>query len=135
MVVLTQGIADKNQYRKFKVKNPQTFSDFAMLEEVIKRRFKNSWPQPKLIVVDGGKPQVRTVLKTLAEINKNIAVVGLAKNPDRLIIGHKNLPTIRPNIHRSGFNLLRFIRDESHRFAHKYHLYLRNKKLYNKGKI
>ncbi len=132
MVVLTEGTADKSQYRKFKVKNPHIFSDFAMLEEVIKRRFKNKWTQPNLIVVDGGKPQVRTVLRTLAEIDKRVPVIGLAKNPDRIIIGGQNLPTIRPNIHRNGFNLLRFIRDESHRFAHKYHLYLRDKKFYNK---
>lgn len=129
MVVLIDGQADKSHYRKFKVKNPTTFSDFGMIEEVIRRRFKNSWPEPNLIVVDGGKPQVRTVIRTLSEVQKDIPIIGIAKGPDRLIIGVSNLPSIRPNLRRPGFNLVRFIRDESHRFAHKYHLYLRSSSL------
>ncbi len=132
MVVFKQGAADKSLYRKFKIKNTAIFSDFEMLQEVVRRRFQNAWPHPNLIVVDGGKPQVRAVLKILAEIQETIPVIGIAKNPDRLIIGDNNLPTIRPNAQRPGFNLVRFIRDESHRFAHKYHLYLRRKKIYNK---
>lgn len=132
MVVLSKGGADKSQYRKFKIKNATIFSDFEMLEEVVKRRFKNKWPDPDLIVVDGGKPQVRVMLKTLIDLNKEVYVIGIAKGPDRLVIGKQNLPTIRPNLNRPGFNLVRFIRDESHRFAHKYHLYLRTKNIYNK---
>lgn len=132
MVVMSDGQVNKNEYKKFKIKNPRIFSDFEMLEEVLTRRFKNNWPEPNLIVVDGGKPQVRTVLKILFSLQKKIPVIGIAKRPDRLIIGISNLPTIRPNMNRPGFNLIRMIRDESHRFARKYHLYLRDKKFYNK---
>jgi len=132
LVVLTDGRVDRGEYKKFKIKNPKIFSDFEMLDEVLSRRFKNKWKEPDLIVVDGGKPQVRTILRILSDLKKKIPVVGIAKRPDRLIIGIINLPTIRPNINRLGFNLIRLIRDESHRFAHKYHLYLREKKLYNK---
>lgn len=132
MVVMTDGQVNKNEYKKFKIRNPRIFSDFEMLEEVLTRRFKNNWEWPNLIVVDGGKPQVRTVLKILHSLDKEIPVIGIAKRPDRLIIGIADLPTIRPNMNRPGFNLIRLIRDESHRFARKYHLYLRDKKLYNK---
>ena len=131
MVVFSDGFPKKDQYRKFRIKNISLNSDFQMLEEVIKRRFKNNWLKPDLIIVDGGKPQVRTLLRTLAQIKKKIPVVGIAKGPDRLVVGTENLPTIRPKISNSGFNLIRYIRDESHRFAKKYHLFLRNKRLYN----
>lgn len=132
LVVMTDGQVNKDEYRKFKIRNPRIFSDFEMLEEVLTRRFKNNWKEPDLIVVDGGKPQIRTILKILFDLQKKIPVIGIAKRPDRLIIGIENLPTIRPNMNRPGFNLIRLIRDESHRFAHKYHLYLRDKKFYNK---
>ncbi len=133
MVVLTDGQVNKNEYRKFKIKNPKIFSDFEMLEEVLQRRFKNKWKEPDLIVIDGGKPQVRTILKTLNELEKTYPVIGIAKHPDRLIIGIDHLPTVRPRFERTGFQLVRLIRDESHRFAKKYHRFLRERKLfYNK---
>lgn len=132
LVVMTEGQVNKDEYKKFKIRNLKIFSDFEMLEEVLTRRFKNNWKEPDLIVVDGGKPQVHTVLKILFALKKKIPVIGIAKRPDRLIIGIDNLPTLRPNMNRPGFNLIRLIRDEAHRFARKYHLYLRDKKLYNK---
>lgn len=127
MVVLTKGLPDRGEYRKFKIKRLGSRSDFEMLDEVLRRRFKNKWTSPNLIIVDGGKPQVRLVLKTLSNIGEDIRVIGIAKNPDRLIIGRDYLPTIRPASNNLGFNLIRHIRDESHRFAKKYHIHLRKK--------
>jgi excinuclease ABC subunit C len=129
MVVFVSGQADKSQYRRFRIKNPFIHSDFEMLEEVLERRFRQSWPRPDLILVDGGKPQVRVFIKVLAQLKQDIPVVGIAKNPDRLIIGNINLPTLRLQISNPAFNLIRLIRDESHRFAKKYHLYLRTQGL------
>lgn len=129
MVVATNGIIDKSQYRKFKIKNTKIFSDFEMLEEVIVRRFKQKWPKPDLIILDGGRPQVTIVLKKLKQLNTEIPVIGIAKNPDRLIMGNKLLSTFKPNIQHYGFNFIRLMRDESHRFAKKYHLYLRERKI------
>ncbi len=129
MVVFTQGRVDKSQYRKFKIRNTKANSDFAMIAEVLKRRFRNDWPRPALVVIDGGRPQVRIVTQTLRDIKVDIPVIGIAKHPDRLIIGMDNLPLVRPSIHNLGFNLIRAIRDESHRFAKKYHIYLREKKV------
>jgi excinuclease UvrABC nuclease subunit len=129
MVVMTDGIIDKSEYKRFKIKNLQAKSDFEMLEEVLRRRFNNQFPKPDLIVVDGGKPQVRTVYKILIDLSNSIPVIGIAKHPDRLIVGTNIFPMIRPSLHNEGFNLVRIIRDESHRFAKKYHLHLRNVKL------
>lgn len=127
LVVATNGLIDKSQYRKFKIRNPKAKSDMMMLSEVLKRRLRNPWPRPDLIVVDGGKPQVRSAKAALQSLSETIPLIGLAKNPDRIVLGIPNLPTIRPSIHNVGFSLLRQLRDESHRFAKKFHVQLRNK--------
>ena len=127
MVVATNGYIDKSQYRKFKIKNKSSLSDFDRLREVITRRFKRNWKPPNLLVIDGGKPQVLTTAILLNKINIKIPIIGIAKNPDRLIVGTSDLMTIKPELNNSGFNLVRLLRDESHRFARKYHLFLRDK--------
>ncbi|KKQ24644.1 MAG: Excinuclease ABC subunit C [Candidatus Roizmanbacteria bacterium GW2011_GWC2_37_13] len=127
MVVLTKGVIDKDEYRRFRIKDQGLKSDFDRLKEVIRRRFKNAWQLPNLIIVDGGRPQVRVVMETLKEINQKIPVLGIAKNPDRLVIGTDGYSTIRFPQTNKAFNIIRLIRDESHRFAKKYHLYLRKR--------
>lgn len=129
MVVMINGQIRKDQYRKFRIKNLMLKSDFEMIAEVIMRRFKNKWDEPDLLVIDGGKPQVRVVMTVLAQLSKKIFVMGIAKNPDRLVLGLDGLPTVRPSLHSKGFSLIRHLRDESHRFAKKYHTLLRKKKL------
>lgn len=129
MVVFTNGLSDKKEYKRFKIKNPNAESDFEMFDEVMRRRLKNNWPTPDLIVVDGGKPQIRTVLKVFYETNTNIPLIGIAKRPDRIIIGDGDLLSVRPQQDHPGFKLIQSLRDESHRFAKKYHVYLRNKKM------
>lgn len=129
MVVFTDGLADKSQYRRFKIKNLKSRSDFEMLDEVLTRRLKNDWPTPDLIVIDGGKPQVTTATHVFQKLNIKIPYIGIAKRPDRFVIGIRDMPTIRPKIQSPAFNLIRSIRDESHRFAKKYHLLLRTKRM------
>jgi excinuclease ABC subunit C len=130
MVVMTEGIVDKSQYRKFRIKDVTVQSDFEAMHEVLGRRIKrDGWDKPDLLVVDGGKPQVRTALETLGAGGYDVPVIGIAKNPDRLVIGTHDMTTIRPPVNHPGFNLIRALRDESHRFAKKYHVYLRNKKV------
>lgn len=127
MVVLKEGLISKSAYRKFKIRSKSSRSDFQMIEEVIQRRFKQKWDKPNLLVIDGGKPQVKTILKTFVSLKISLPVIGLAKNPDRLIIGVTPFPQVHFLMTNKGFNLLRLIRDESHRFAHKYHLFLRDR--------
>lgn len=135
MVVYTDGLVDKKAYRRFKIRDQKLQSDFEMMDEVLGRRLKRGkdldsrWPMPNLLIVDGGKPQVRVAMKVLEKYELSVPLIGIAKNPDRLVIADEKLTTIRPSIHQLGFNLVRSLRDESHRFAKKYHVYLRNKKL------
>lgn len=129
MVVFTEGQINKGEYRKFKIRQPKTLSDFDMMVEVVTRRLRNNWPLPDLMVIDGGKPQIRKILgiKMQNEKLKDVAIIGLAKNPDRIVVGAGALPTIRPRLNNRGFNMIQHMRDESHRFAKKYHTYLRDK--------
>lgn len=143
MIVFTNGMIDKRQYRKFAIK-ANLDNDFDMMKEVLKRRMNNKWDKPDLIVIDGGKPQIQAVKQVLSSMclvpsglehepstsNQalgTVPLIGIAKNPDRLVIGIDDFPIIRPNRHDAGFRLIQHMRDESHRFAKKYHTYLRNK--------
>lgn len=129
MVVFTAGLSDKKEYKRFKIKNQAAESDFEMIDEVLRRRFKNDWEKPDLLVIDGGKPQVRVALKVFADIGITIPLIGIAKRPDRIVIGKEPSIILRPPSHHAGFRLIQSLRDESHRFAKKYHVHLRNKKL------
>lgn len=130
MVVLIDGLIDKSEYRRFKIKDLKSKSDFEMHTEAFTRRLKHTdWPIPDLLVVDGGKPQVRTLLTVFSELGITIPLIGIAKRPDRFVVGVDHLPSIRPPMRDLGFNMIRNLRDESHRFAKKYHLLLREQKM------
>jgi len=128
MVVLKQGFIEKSEYRKFRIKSPDSISDINRLEEVLKRRLKQKWPMPNLIIVDGGKPQTRIFSRVLSSLKLNTPLVGIAKHPDRLIIGVSGFPTCKLNRDNPALHMIQRLRDESHRFAKKYHLFLRKDK-------
>jgi len=130
MVVFTDGLPDKKEYRRFRIKTVKKISDTQMLAEVLKRRLnRKDWPLPDMIVIDGGRPQLRMAVKILNNFKLNLPLVGLAKNPDRIITVNDGFRTLHLEENSSFFNLLKHIRDESHRFAKKYHLLLRKKKM------
>ena len=84
MVVATNGVADKREYRKFKI-SKQRNDDYAAMDEVIRRRFSErhkNWGKPDLIVVDGGAPQV----KAIGDLVKDIPLVGIAKENDEIAV-------------------------------------------------
>ncbi|RJP43076.1 hypothetical protein C4587_03030 [Candidatus Parcubacteria bacterium] len=120
MVVFRGDAPDKNEYRKFKIKTIQGPNDVGMLQEVLRRRFDNSWGLPGIVLVDGGAGQVRGAKKVLQERGLSIPVIGIAKGPERKrndIIG-----IIPKGISKK--TLIR-VRDEAHRFAIRYHRALR----------
>jgi len=130
MVVFTDGLSDRKEYRKFKIKDQKAQSDFEMITEVLQRRLNHkNWPLPDLFVIDGGRPQVRTAQAVLSKRQIDIPLIGIAKRPDRILISGDAPQTIRPPHANYGFRMLQAIRDESHRFAKKYHTQLRNKKM------
>ncbi len=122
MVVYIDGQITKSEYKKFKIGKQNAKGDFAMLREAVTRRLKNNWSKPDLIILDGGKPQLRAVLSAT-----DIPMIGIAKHPDRLVIGTAGLPTVRPRLNNPGLHLVQQLRDEAHRFAKKYHTMLRSR--------
>ncbi len=139
MVVFENGKPAKSEYRKFKIKTVKGANDVAMMEEVIRRRLRNSWPLPQLMVIDGGLPQVNRVTRVLNEYGFHIPIVGLAKGfdrkQDRLIFpparggteGGGSLLELKRLV-TANKELLQRARDEAHRFAITYHRKLRAKR-------
>jgi excinuclease ABC subunit C len=103
LVVLTSGEIDKSQYRKFKIHKSGKPNDFAMMEEMLGRRLKHAeWPDPDLIVVDGGKGQITSVMKALNDADKKIPLIGLAKREETIVIPTEQEFFNREKVRHSG---------------------------------
>ncbi|MEX0748794.1 MAG: excinuclease ABC subunit UvrC [Candidatus Saccharimonadales bacterium] len=133
MVVFTDGVPNRGEYRKFKLRL-QGNDDFAHMQEVLQRRARHwdSWPQPDVIIIDGGKGQVRVVVETLESLGIHVPVIGLAKRFERIIMpqGAGKQCRYEEIVLQQSSHLLKLImhiRDEAHRFAVTYHSLLRNK--------
>jgi len=124
MVVFTNGVADKSQYRRFKIKFLDTPNDFLMMRQVLTRRLRNDWPKPDLIVIDGGKGQLSVAVEVLADLKLKIPVVGLAKRLEEIFLPNNSVP-ITLKADSPARQLVQAIRDEAHRFAITYHRKLR----------
>ncbi len=130
MVVFLDGDKQPSLYRRFKIKNPKN-DDFSSIREVILRRLNHlvDWGVPDLIIIDGGKPQLIAVLEIL--IDKKIPFIGIAKKEEEIVIPtlkKEKIDFVRKRIKREDFgNLIIRIRNESHRFALKYHRLLQEK--------
>lgn len=139
MVVATNGLIDKSEYKRFKIKTKNSPDDFAMLYEVLERRLKRElsddpktkkWSLPDLIVLDGGKAQVSVVSTLLKALNCRVALIGLAKRYETIVYmeDEKLIELVVPK-NNEGLKLLIKLRDEAHRFAQRYHHYLRSKQI------
>ncbi len=144
LTVMTDGLLDNCQYRRFKIKNPRARSDFDRLDEAMTRRLKNtSWPKPDLIVIDGGVPQLRRLQRIFDKQEYPPLYLGLAKHPDRLIVPVPKVPnflipsseplqpafiTVKLPSDHPGLQLLQQLRDEAHRFANSYRKILQKKR-------
>ncbi len=126
LVVFIEGEKNTSLYRRFKIQT-KGVNDVAMIAEVLQRRLQHTdWDYPNLFVIDGGKPQVGTAIKTLDGKNINIPVIGLAKRFETIIIRkNESFLTVSLKKDSSALRLIQEIRDEAHRFAQKYHHRLR----------
>ena len=133
MVVFENGIINKNEYRRFKIRIAHQADDIAMLKEVLKRRLKHEeWRYPDLIIIDGGRGQMRGVLSVLRQHNSKIPVIAIAKyKKDHLFKSDKNINKVcfsrKAQKIRLKKRLVQEMRNEAHRFAIKYHRFLREK--------
>jgi excinuclease ABC subunit C len=154
MVVFTNGVSNKGEYRKFKTKKNHN-NDFYNMNETLKRRLseKNvkAWGKPSLVLIDGGKGQLDAAIRARDEANcDKIPFIGLAKREEQIVIanGRSNVALNTEALHKLGgysaesenftlvnvphntniVKLLQRIRDESHRFAVSYHSVLKTKR-------
>ncbi len=148
MVVLEDGLPNKREYRRFKVKDVPGNDDYAAMREVLTRRLsayveerdqpiaergekpgKFAYP-PQLLLVDGGKGQLGVAIEVVAELGlaDEIPVASLAKRFEEVYIPGQPEP-IRIPRGSEGLFMLQRIRDEAHRFANTFHRELRGKRM------
>jgi excinuclease ABC subunit C len=147
MVVFTNGVSNKGEYRKFKTRKDHN-NDFYNMNETLRRRLseknRKAWGLPNLVLIDGGKGQLDAAIKARDEMGQSgLPFVGLAKREEQIVIqkGKSNVELNLPALHKLGgfvaetqdfllvniphntnvIKLLQRIRDESHRFAVSYH--------------
>ena len=140
MVTFRDGKPFKDHYRRFRIETVRGISakggsasggdDYAMMQEVIRRRYGGSLatelPWPDLILVDGGRGHLNAALAALQAVGRVIPIVGLAKQFERLFVPETRDPIVllptSPVLH-----LVQHLRDEAHRFAVTYHRRMRGR--------
>lgn len=124
MVVFIDGEADKNEYRRFKIKTVEGANDFASMQEVLSRRLaklgtdeEERFPKPDLIVIDGGKGQLSSVKEIFEKFGvSDIELISLAKQEEEIFT--LNSPeSVKIDRRDYSLKMVQRIRDEAHRFA------------------
>ena len=133
MVTFINGLPKKTEYRKFKVRSTEGKpDDFQSMKEVLTRRFNHlgdekKWAKPDLIIIDGGKGQLSSVMQIVEEMGiTGIDFVSLAKRQEEVFLPHQTNSILLPR-ESGALYLIQRIRDEAHRFAITYHRKLRGK--------
>jgi len=136
MVVFRGGEPDKSSYRHYKIREVEGQDDFAMMREVVFRRFRRLADElsvpPDLVLVDGGLGQLHAAAAAIAAVGtERPHLVSLAKREEEVyVLGRAEQEPLRlPRTH-PGLKVLQAVRDEAHRFAQHYHHLLRRKALF-----
>ena len=131
-VVFKNAKPSKKDYRHFKIKTVEGPNDFASMEEVVYRRYsrllKEKEPLPQLIIIDGGKGQLSSAVKSLEKLDLlgKITIIGIAKKLEELYFPNDSIP-LHINKKSESLKLIQQARDEAHRFALTLHRNLRSK--------
>lgn len=140
MVTFVNGVAKKSAYKKFKIRWTEEGKpdDFLSMKEVLTRRLnrlnEENWEKPDLIIIDGGKGQLSSVMQIVSELDvEGIDFVSLAKREEEVFLPNQSKSILLPR-NSSALFLFQRIRDEAHRFAITYHRKLRSKEITNKIK-
>jgi excinuclease ABC subunit C len=134
MAVFSKGLSKRAHYRRFRIKTVSGIDDYAMIQEVLHRRFKRSlaadekWSAtPDLILIDGGKGHLNAGLEILKELGlDSIPAASLAKEKEEVFVPGRSEPLNIPRT-SAALHLLQRVRDEAHRFALGYHRKLRHR--------
>ncbi len=141
MVVFQNGLPKKTAYRKFKVRSTEGKpDDFLSMKEVLSRRLSRlgepKWEKPDLIIIDGGKGQLSSVMQIVEDMGVKVGkggidFVSLAKREEEVFLPYQSDSILLPR-DSNALYLIQRIRDEAHRFAITFHRDLRSKKLKEK---
>jgi excinuclease ABC subunit C len=132
MVCFRDGIPSKKDYRHYNVKTVQGINDFATMKEVVYRRYKRLLVEeqslPQLVIIDGGKGQLGAAMESIRELDLvgKMTVVGLAKNEEEIFFPGDQ-QSIKLPWDSNSLKLIRFVRDEVHRFGITFHRLKRSK--------
>ncbi len=135
-VVFKNGKPSKKDYRKFNIKTVEGPDDFASMEEVVYRRYKRlleeKQPLPQLIIIDGGKGQLSSSLKSLDKLNLRgkIAIIGIAKRLEELFYPEDPIPLYLDKKSET-LKVIQQLRNEAHRFGIEFHRNKRSKEALN----
>lgn len=135
-VVFKNGKPSKKDYRKFNIKTVEGPDDFASMEEVVYRRYKRlldeEQPLPQLIIIDGGKGQLSSSLKSLDRLNLRgkIAIIGIAKRLEELFYPDDPIPLYLDKKSET-LKIIQQLRNEAHRFGISFHRDKRSKEALN----
>ncbi|HQP09971.1 MAG TPA: excinuclease ABC subunit UvrC [Candidatus Omnitrophota bacterium] len=128
MAAFLNGKPDKQNYRRFRIKEVQGIDDFSMIAEIVRRRYRRLRDEgrlfPDLIVIDGGKGQLSAALNELTALDIHVPIISLAKREEEVFLPRKR-EAVRLPSDSLGLKLLQRLRDEAHRFAITYHRKLR----------
>ena len=136
LVKFIDGRPFKSGYRRFRIKTVTGIDDYAMIAEVVKRRYKYAlrgeelWPD--LVLIDGGQGHLHAAEAALREMRaaRLVKIAAIAKREEEIYLQGRPKPVKLP-AHCQVLKLLQYVRDEAHRFAQHYHHILRNKKMLN----
>ncbi len=132
MVCFIDGQPSKKDYRHYNIKTVTGINDFASMQEVVYRRYKRlideNKPLPELVIIDGGKGQLSASLESIRSLNLDgkTTLVGLAKNKEELFFAG-DTSSLQLNWNSDSLKLIRYIRDEVHRFGISFHRAKRSK--------
>jgi excinuclease ABC subunit C len=135
-VVFKNGKPSKKDYRKYNIKTVVGPDDFASMEEVVYRRYKRlldeKQPLPQLIIIDGGKGQLSSSLKSLdkLDLRKKIAIIGIAKRLEELFYPDDPIPLYLDK-RTETLKIIQQLRNEAHRFGITFHRNKRSKEALN----
>ena len=131
-VVFKDGKPSKKDYRHFNIKTVEGPNDFASMEEVVYRRYKRmldeNQPLPQLIIIDGGKGQLSSALKSIDDLGLRgkIAIIGIAKRLEELFYPSDSAPLYLDKKSET-LKVIQFLRNEAHRFGITHHRDKRSK--------
>ena len=128
-VRFVNGIPEKSFYRKFRIKTIKDQNDFAMISEIVSRRYskEDKFNLPDLVLIDGGKGQLNSALEAISKLDLKVPCISIAKEREEIFVPNSIFPVVIAKSSKS-LKILQYLRDEAHRFGLSYNIKLRDLK-------